>query len=708
MTTAPAISAIVPCFNVGGLLLRTVDSLRAQTVPPVEILVIDDASTTPETLAALTAAEGIPTVRVLRQPVNSGVAAARNLGLEQAIGDFAVFLDGDDMFTAPSLAAFLKALGGNPDASFAYPTVTCFGNRHNTFPAPEFNAYLLHHVNICPIASMVNRAAIDSGVRFDPAIGIGHEDWDYWLRLVAAGHMGVGAPDAALLYRRVGFTRNDLGNQVEGGFEAKLREMRPDVFDAGRLIEMKREWAPGLSVITTDPMRAEQQVLGQTCRDAEVLSISEAGDARGRVVAFEWNNDGSFLDDLFAIEDVLSMGSSLASDRILVSLAAHAVRPGTPSGMPEASDFPRGWVEASDIAAIALPNRWALDLIAGGEPIKPLIESLLLEFGVVQAHRALWRAPQQPRTALDLGGRALAHPTASRARRHTPGWTRDVISGLRTGAPWRTAMAGGLFGGIGPSAFRDLVWVEDPFGGQSLYGTDEDQLMGSRSIRPGPSILRTAAAGAVPLNRVEDDHTHQRSVTSQEPSHGTTLQSVLGHVDALPTPGSRLLGGEDFDIEGGRGTCWVPRNPRDGGQTWPRSSSVLFGSRVLWRGQRATGAGFLYGFSVEDLKKSHATVDGRLLILMVNPPEKRPVDGLHFLLDHDGAPIGLTTTRDAPSGFRISECIGYLDATQQGDQSALYAKGVKGTRSVACSRSLEELRILSSGPAELLGFSPPC
>jgi hypothetical protein len=93
---------------------------------------------------------------------------------------------------------------------------------------------------------------------------------------------------------------------------------------------------------------------------------------------------------------------------------------------------------------------------------------------------------------------------------------------------------------------------------------------------------------------------------------------------------------------------------------------------------------------------------------MVNPPEKRPVNGLHFLLDHDGAPIGLTTTRDAPTGFRISECIGYLDATQQGEQSALYAKGVKGTRSVACSRSLEELRILSSGPVELLGFSPPC
>jgi GT2 family glycosyltransferase len=708
MTTSPAISAIVPCFNVGGLLLRTVDSLRAQTVPPVEILVIDDASTTPETLAALTEAERIPTVRVLRQPVNSGVAAARNLGLEQAIGDFAVFLDGDDMFTAPSLATFLKALDGNPDASFAYPTVTCFGNRHDTFPAPEFNAYLLHHVNICPIASMVSRAAMDSGVRFDPGIVIGHEDWDYWLRLVAAGYTGVAAPDAVLLYRRVGFTRNDLGNQVEGGFEASLREIRPDVFNADRLIGLKREWAPGLSVITTDPMRAEQQVLGQTCRDAEILALPEAGDARGRVVAFEWDNDGSFLDDPFAIEDVLSMGSSLASDRILVSLAAHAVRPGTPSGTPEASDFPRGWVEASDIAAIALPNRWALDLIAGGEPIEPLIKSLLLEFGVVQAHRALWRAPQQPRTALDLAGRALAQPTAGRTRRHTPGWTRDVISGLRTGAPWRTTMAGGLFGGIGPSAFRDLIWVEDPFGGQSLYGTDEDQLMGSRSIRPGPSILRSAAAGAVPLNRVEDDHTHQRSVTSQEPSHGTTLQSVLGHVDSVPTPGSRLLGGEDFEIEGSRGTCWVPRNPRDGGQTWPRSSSVLFGSRVLWRGQRATGAGFLYGFSVKDLKKSHATVDGRLLIFMVNPPEKRPVNGLHFLLDHDGTPIGLTTTRDAPTGFRTSECIGYLDATQQPDQFALYAKEWKGTRSVACSRSVEELRILSSGPVELLGFSPPC
>lgn len=707
--TEPTISAIVPCFNVGSLLLRTIDSLRAQTMPPVEILVVDDASTTPETVATLSEAERIPTVKVIRQPVNSGVAAARNLGLDRAIGDFAVFLDGDDMFTAPSLEAFLSALRSDPEASFAYPTVTCFGNRHDTFPAPEFNAYLLHHANICPIASMINRDAINSGVRFDPAIGVGHEDWDYWLRLVAAGHMGIGAPDAVLLYRRVGFTRNDLGNQIDGGFEAKLRELRPEIFDADRLMDLKREWAPGLSIVTSDPERAGRQMLGQTCRDAEVLDTADAAHARGRVVAFEWGENGTFLDDPFAVEDVLSMGSFIASDQILVALAPHAVRPGTPSGIPEASDLHRGWVESSDIAVIALPNRWASELTADGAFSESAIEELLLNLGLDHAHRILWRAPQQAKVTLAFARSLAAQSAAPPKRHHSPGWTRDVIRGLRPGAPWRTARANGLFGEVGPTAFRDLIWVEDPFGGFSLYGSDETQLIGSRTLRQGPRILRSSAAGTIALSRTEHRHTHRRAMTTGEPPAETMLQEVVGHIDPAPLPGTRLLTNDGLDAGVSNGSDgWVFTTIHDSDLNWPRSSSVLFGARVIWRGHSATSGCFSYDFNTRALCRESARADGRLLVLTMGPRRRGNARDLRFVLDGAQRVVGLTTAGHAPDGFHTGAPIGCLDVQWQPGHSPIYSAATADGRSFVCGTSEDEMRALGAGPATVIGFSPPC
>jgi glycosyltransferase involved in cell wall biosynthesis len=99
-TTPNTITAIIPVHNGERHLAEAIQSVLAQTLPPGEIIVVDDGST--DASAAIAQSFGAP-VRVLAQP-NLGPAAARNLGLAHATGDLLAFLDADDLWTPNKLA----------------------------------------------------------------------------------------------------------------------------------------------------------------------------------------------------------------------------------------------------------------------------------------------------------------------------------------------------------------------------------------------------------------------------------------------------------------------------------------------------------------------------------------------------------------------------------------------------------------------------
>src|ERR1700733_7605874 len=89
-------SVIIPAYNASLTIERAIRSAAAQTLPPFEILVIDDCSTdnTVEVVQAL--AQQIPSLRLCSTPVNAGPSAARNVGLRAAKGDWIGLLDADD------------------------------------------------------------------------------------------------------------------------------------------------------------------------------------------------------------------------------------------------------------------------------------------------------------------------------------------------------------------------------------------------------------------------------------------------------------------------------------------------------------------------------------------------------------------------------------------------------------------------------------
>ena len=102
----PTVSIIMPCFQNGETLARSVQSVQAQTFEGWELIAVDDGSTdgTLARLCALAATE--PRMRVLHQE-NGGVSAARNAGIDAAQGEWLFFLDADDRLTEDALAFLL-------------------------------------------------------------------------------------------------------------------------------------------------------------------------------------------------------------------------------------------------------------------------------------------------------------------------------------------------------------------------------------------------------------------------------------------------------------------------------------------------------------------------------------------------------------------------------------------------------------------------
>src|SRR5262245_28086013 len=99
LSVSTTISVIIPCYNAAPFLGETLDSIRAQTYSPLEVIVIDDGSTDDSHVIA--ESFGHP-VRVIRQ-ANQGESIARNRGIDEAKGEWIALLDADDLWNQNKL-----------------------------------------------------------------------------------------------------------------------------------------------------------------------------------------------------------------------------------------------------------------------------------------------------------------------------------------------------------------------------------------------------------------------------------------------------------------------------------------------------------------------------------------------------------------------------------------------------------------------------
>jgi glycosyltransferase involved in cell wall biosynthesis len=179
------ISVIIPTYNRAILLSRAVQSVIEQTIPPFEIIVIDDGSTDhTETMLAT----DFPSVIYCKQS-QQGVSAGRNKGIQLARSPWLAFLDSDDQWLPNKLAQQQQAISQNPSMKLCHSDEIWIRNGLRVNPHQKHQkkgGWIFQHClplcAISPSSVVIHQSIFDRVGLFDENL-LACEDYDLWLRV---------------------------------------------------------------------------------------------------------------------------------------------------------------------------------------------------------------------------------------------------------------------------------------------------------------------------------------------------------------------------------------------------------------------------------------------------------------------------------------------------------------------------------------------
>ncbi len=232
----PLVSVVVPMYQGRNWIASTLRSVASQTFTDFEILIVDDGSTdNGHEEAQRVGIEEAVDLRVIRTE-NSGVAAARNLGIEESRGEFVALLDADDLWHPLKLERQLERLGhnGSPFCTCGYEFMDDRTGRRTAVVVHRgadgvLDRWLALEGNGLALAStaLVRRRAIDQLRRFDPTFSVS-ADLAFALRMAVLGSFDV-VPDVLVRYR---IHAGQMHRQVSG-LASDLERLHDQVFADG-------------------------------------------------------------------------------------------------------------------------------------------------------------------------------------------------------------------------------------------------------------------------------------------------------------------------------------------------------------------------------------------------------------------------------------------------------------------------------------------
>ncbi len=231
----PAVSVVIPAYNRASTIRPAIESVLRQSISDIEVIIVDDGST--DETADVAEAMDDPRLRVLRQPHNSGAAAARNAGVAAARGALVAFQDSDDEWLPLKLEkqlALLRRLdrpvavycgmlvvvglgedpgrGGRRGQLDYLPTLTLSGVDGDILPQLLRRSFVSTQTLIAPRETLRAIGGFDETL---PAL----EDWDCALRLAQRGPIGL--VDEPLVLQR--FSPNSITRLARRLTEARER-----------------------------------------------------------------------------------------------------------------------------------------------------------------------------------------------------------------------------------------------------------------------------------------------------------------------------------------------------------------------------------------------------------------------------------------------------------------------------------------------------
>ena len=197
MVQTEIISVVIPAYNSAGYIGEAIESVLQQSVPPQEIIVVDDGSTDETETIVKNFEDRICYVYQKR----SGVAAARNKGLELSSGDFVTFIDADDVWKKNKLEIQLKLFQQNPELEMVLGFLQRVTTRNeddslHVFEGDEDGIYVLQLG-----CTLIKKRVFENVGNFDEEMKLS-EDFDWFLRTRESGIKVDVHKDVVQLYRQ--------------------------------------------------------------------------------------------------------------------------------------------------------------------------------------------------------------------------------------------------------------------------------------------------------------------------------------------------------------------------------------------------------------------------------------------------------------------------------------------------------------------------
>ena len=192
----PKISVIVPLYNEERFVADTIYCLRAQTLEDFECIIVDDCSTDNSVQVALAAIDGDSRFLLVKNKVNSKLAATRNVGLLYSSGEYIIFLDSDDILANTCLEERYNTAtaGASSYVAGSYSWHTTIDEEVRQYQSSQkIDLHIKDFETSCGdtpfvVHSPCTRRDVAVGVcGFDETLVYGAEDYDFWMRILRHG-----------------------------------------------------------------------------------------------------------------------------------------------------------------------------------------------------------------------------------------------------------------------------------------------------------------------------------------------------------------------------------------------------------------------------------------------------------------------------------------------------------------------------------------
>ncbi len=182
------ISVIIPCYNAERTIINTLKSVLCQTVPPSEIIIVNDGSSdkSEEIINDFISENKSIQIQLITKE-NGGVSSARNIGMKSASGEWIALLDSDDEWLPTKLERQIEVLRTMPEIDFLGCNRN--GERYDTFLGLKFKrltrvaakTFLLK--NFFPVPTVIFKKSILDTVGFFDERQRYAEEGNYFIRI---------------------------------------------------------------------------------------------------------------------------------------------------------------------------------------------------------------------------------------------------------------------------------------------------------------------------------------------------------------------------------------------------------------------------------------------------------------------------------------------------------------------------------------------